>query len=107
MKLENILLVLFYIVILLLILCIRENECNMLALLSLSFIIIVNLYKVNIPKVLILATLFCIVEYICVKYNIWKYNYTIYYIPYWLFFAWALAIVFIIRFYLFFFAIID
>jgi hypothetical protein len=104
MKLENILLVLFYIVILLLILCLRKNECNMLALLSLSFIIIVNLYKVNIPKVLILATLFCIVEYICVRYNIWKYNYTIYYIPYWLFFAWALAIVFIIRFYLFFFA---
>jgi hypothetical protein len=99
MKLENILLILLYIVILLLILCLRKDEWNMLGLLSLSFIIIINLYKVNIPKVLILAVLFCIVEYICVRYDIWKYNYTIYYIPYWLFFAWSLAIVFIIQFY--------
>lgn len=102
MELKNILLLLFYIIILLLIICFRKNEWDLLLFLSLSFIIIVNLYKVDIPKVLILSTLFYIVEYICVRYNVWKYNYTIYYIPYWLFFAWALAIVFIIQFYFFF-----
>lgn len=101
MEYKNILLILIYIVLLLLILCVRKDEWYMLGLLSLFFLIIVNLYTVNVLKVLILASLFCIVEYICIRYNIWKYNYTIYCMPYWVFFAWALAIVFIIRFYSF------
>jgi hypothetical protein len=97
MKYDTIYLLLLYILTLILILNFKENEYNILIILLLSLFVLILKYKINILLVITLAFLFCIVEYICVKYNIWFYNYTNNTLPIWLFFAWILAIIFILE----------
>ncbi len=77
-----------------------------LGVLSTAFVLALLLFKVNVLVVLVLATFFVIIENICVSYGLWKYNNTKKYkafipyvpnIPIWLYFAWALSIVFVIK----------
>jgi hypothetical protein len=104
MRTDSIYLILLYLTTLLLILYFRQNDWIILAVLFIAFVIAIILFKPNVLVVMILATLFSIIEIICVHYKLWSYNRTKKYIapfvpnvPMWLYFAWALSIIFIIK----------
>jgi uncharacterized membrane protein YoaT (DUF817 family) len=100
MKPDSLYLLLLYLSALVLIIYFRRDEWMMLAVLATAFLIAVTLYKVNVLAVLIIAVFFFTVENICAYYGLWKYNNTKFpmpYVPVWVYFAWALSVVFIMK----------
>ena len=91
--------VLAYIIFAILIVLLKKNEFLLTIILSICFIITINVYDIDFFLAFPLAMIFCIVEYCCTRNNVWTYNYTNFYIPSWLFFAWALSVVFVIKIY--------
>lgn len=99
MKEQLLYLIILYVLTLATCIYVRKNEWMMLFVLASAFLVALYICKVEPIKVLFLALLFIVVEYICVSYQLWKYNNTKYTVPFWVFFAWALSIVFIIKMY--------
>jgi hypothetical protein len=100
MKYDNIFFAILYLISFLLLLYFRENEWNILAILIILLFIVLYMYSdINLTLVLLFTALFCTVENICVYYKLWKYNckYPMPYVPLWLYLAWALSIIFILR----------
>lgn len=100
---EQLFLLLLYLFAFLLILYFRKNEWYILAILSVVFVIVLLLFskKLNWKVVILLTLLFCIVENISVYYGLWTYNRTKYplpYVPLWLYLAWCLSIILIVKF---------
>lgn len=102
MDTKTIFFMLLYMISFILIIYIRKNEWHILTVLVITFIIVMIIYpKINLKMPIIMTLLFGIVENICVHYGIWKYqnvNYPLPYIPTWVYFAWFLSIIFIVRF---------
>ena len=100
MQQDSIYLILLYVVTLFLIIYFRRDEWMILSVLSVALVSAILLYKINILAVFIITLLFAIVENICAYYGIWKYNNAkslMPYVPLWVYFAWALSIIFIIK----------
>lgn len=93
---------LLYLIGFLLVLYCRKNELLVLGVLFMVFVIVAVFYskRLNWTYVLLLTALFCAVENICVYYGLWTYNRTKYpmpYVPIWLYLAWCLSIIFILK----------
>jgi DMSO reductase anchor subunit len=92
-------LILLYAVSLALIIVFRNDETKIMLTLGLASIIATASFDLNIAPIIIMTILFFAVENICVYYGLWKYNTKrpMPFTPAWLFFAWYLAIIFILK----------
>ena len=100
MKLDTAIILLTYLIGLVLIIIFRKDEFAILAILSTVLLIVFCLYKTHWTAVIILTIVFTLVENLCVYYGLWQYNNTKYpmpYVPLWLYLAWLLSIIFIIK----------
>ena len=90
-----------YMIAFIFILYFRKSEWNILFIICSLLLIVLYLYRdIRVKLVILLTILFGIVENICVYYKLWKYNakYLVPYVPLWLYGAWALSIIFILKF---------
>jgi hypothetical protein len=100
MEYSTALFALLYLISFILLLYFRENEWNILVILLVLLLTVLYLYNdIDLKLILLFTVLFCTVENICVYYQLWKYNckYPMPYVPLWLYLAWALSIIFILR----------
>lgn len=91
--------VISYIVALVSIIYFKKDEYTLTFILAILFSFVMYQTKYQLVGVLVLSLMFCIIEYICVDNGVWKYNYARKNIPTWLYFAWAMSVVFIIKVY--------
>ena len=90
-----------YLIAFILLIYFRKSDTAITFILIITSIIILYRYKINLYWVIILTLLFTTVENICVYYGMWKYNskYLFPYVPLWLYLAWMLSIIFIVKSY--------
>ena len=79
----------------------RYSDIAITTILIITSIIILYRYNIYLYWIIILTILFTTIENICVYYGLWKYNskYLFPFVPIWLYFAWMLSIIFIVKSY--------
>jgi hypothetical protein len=102
MSQKELLFIFLYLIVFIIVILVRKNEWHILFVLFITLLVVIMMFpeiKWKIP--IIMTIIFCTIENICVYYGLWKYQNFTYgapYVPIWLYLAWLLSILFIVKF---------